>query len=1545
MANDPFAIAEAPATPQASATPTTDPFAAAPSAVEAQAKPAAQQPVSDPFAAAQTTPTQTAPVEDPFANASRQPDSDKPETSGDLARKIWRTLLPDGSLAAKVLLPSGTYGASEAPPDSTWQKIKNVANMPLTGGILSPMESIPAILGDISEYELKKSGHSSAAKVAAGYTGEKQGEAGLVAGMSSPLNLGIMAATGGLGAVEDVAASTAARLGLSKQAIATAAKYGPMVARVVNAGFSIDGLRRAYNNIPEIKKAFEAEDTEKVVQLLTSTAGTVGMSTMAGLHALGSVKPVAGEGKTGAKTESLQTAPAVKIVDSDAAKLEAEQAQAQPVTKPEAQAVEKEAAKAEGTPKKAQLAVSETNIDIVDENGKVLKSYKNTPLGKELAEKDLPRWQNLQAEKAAPKVTPLPEGAEKFKASDIPDGKNTAEAYGVDSPLHDERVALRDRIKKEFLDEAQPVPEGETPTAVFLGGGTASGKSRLIRSLFDQGDNVLIETDKIRARLPEYREWSATDPNSASARVHKEASGISNDLLKDASDQRKNIVLDSTTAGGSEDVAKIQALKDKGYNVQLHFVNTPTDIAKVWEADRVKNSPHEESRGRVTPPEKIESTHKGAAQTFFNVKDAADEAYLYDNRELDKPYEKVYERIGDSPEKVYNKEKLEEYQRKANGQETRAGSDTPRGRELQEALQGQVRYLAERERSGSLRPNVPDLGESLPQAEARGSINGQAVGDQGKGTARVVPDDHVPVVSRDEILSEATQRLVNNSKVLREIVDPAKIQTADDIKTVLNQAADQIERNLDPRVGSRISFEQQKQLARDLNMPVEELLNRKSGEAFNPEHAIASRAMLQSSADHVLDLAKKAASGDDGARAQMALAIARHQEIISQVAGVAAEAGRTLGSFRISDEDLPAVKISAALSKFKPEILDAATKVVGGLDPFDLNYPAKANQVLKIAEATSQLDPATLEKAAQLFSKIDPTDPGYISKTNKLLQEIKPSTTPEKLFEIYRNFLLSSPSTVIKKAVSEGAMGILEAATKSLVGGLDKLKVATGVSATPEAYASEGLWYSKGALQALAHTKEILNGEFDLRDAPGFEDSHARAIKGTAGQVFRIPAEAISRETNVIYAMNYFGDLNAQAAKIALDEGLTGQEFAARQEYLAQKPTEEMIQAANKTALHNTFQQELGETGKKFQAALQTGMGKWLFPFFKTPVNLVKASAEYSPYGLFKGTALGDLPLQARGILGSSIAAGIAYLASQGVITGGGPINFKQRETKTASGWQPYSVKVADRYYSYHKAEPLGLTLSLVADAVHSGMKDEDPAITRSKASAALNHITRNVEDFPFLMQLSSVVDSLTHLGQGHAAERVVDNLLASVVIPAIVKNVAQGTDRTVRSPQREGTANPLTGLSQTIQERIPGLTKNVPADIDVTGQPVQRPTSSLGGANPFPVTTDKNDPVVKEMARLGFSVETAPINPMTVRGPRGKKIEVPGSAPTPAEAAELQQRETRRLYEAASLAINNPAWEQVPDVEKKVLLDRLRKLIVANRLRNLLTIRQAAQR
>jgi hypothetical protein len=733
-------------------------------------------------------------------------------------------------------------------------------------------------------------------------------------------------------------------------------------------------------------------------------------------------------------------------------------------------------------------------------------------------------------------------------------------------------------------------------------------------------------------------------------------------------------------------------------------------------------------------------------------------------------------------------------------------------------------------------------------------------------TARIVSDDHVPVVSQSEVLAHAVQAMVDNSRELGKLgIDPSKINSPADAEAMLQQAADHIKTNLDPRASAVISFDEQKALASDLGMTVEDLLSRKSGQAFNAEQAIAARALLNDSGVNVVKAAQ-AAVADKSTMPDLTRSLAQHQSILDAVKGISAEAGRSLGSFRL--EDLPTSRIADALSK---------------------------------------LDPDAQGKAAELLAKIDPSNPRQL---NDFIEKITPSSTADKVFEYYRNALLSGPATVLKKGASETTMLALEATKKLVAGGLSKVK-----GGDDQRFASESYWFAKGAIDAMSHAKEVLTGEFNLEDAPGFEKTNQQAIKGVIGDVVRFPSTVLGRQTNLMYVLNYMGELNSQAARQAIKEGLTGPELAARQEYLVQHPTSEMSEGAHDTALHNTFQSELGKFGQKIQSAMRsepTGALKYLVPFFKTPINLAKESAYYSPYGLFKGTLTGDLDMQARGLVGSSIAAGIAYLAANGLITGGGPVDYKKRETLESTGWQPYSVKIGDRYVSYRRLEPLGLAMSLVADAVH-GMKAGDPeVVSQSKVDTAINHIVRSLQDVAFVPTLANLSEAITN--PGARAQNFIARQVAGFV-PAIVKDVAQTADPTVRRP---------TGITQTIESRIPGLTNRVPAVVDVAGRPVQRPASAVGGGNPFPVTTANNDPVLKELARLGVSTTGAPASIKR----KGRVTPL-----TDTQRQKLSEQEGQELYARLSRIISGRGWGSLSDDRKREQITKFRRQIEESRL------------
>ena len=114
----------------------------------------------------------------------------------------------------------------------------------------------------------------------------------------------------------------------------------------------------------------------------------------------------------------------------------------------------------------------------------------------------------------------------------------------------------------------------------------------------------------------------------------------------------------------------------------------------------------------------------------------------------------------------------------------------------------------------------------------------------------------------------------------------------------------------------------------------------------------------------------------------------------------------------------------------------------------------------------------------------------------------------------------------------------------------------------------------------------------------------------------------------------------------------------------------------------------------------------------------------------------------------------------------------------------------------------------------------------------------------------------------------------------------------------------------------------------------VKRPASQLGGANPFPVTTQSKDPVVKELARLGIS--TTPV-PATVKL-RGKQ-----SPLTATEKSQLAETEGKLLHDRVQKWLTTKGWAALDDDGRRKKIAELRKDISASRAQRLTKIRNTA--
>lgn len=116
---------------------------------------------------------------------------------------------------------------------------------------------------------------------------------------------------------------------------------------------------------------------------------------------------------------------------------------------------------------------------------------------------------------------------------------------------------------------------------------------------------------------------------------------------------------------------------------------------------------------------------------------------------------------------------------------------------------------------------------------------------------------------------------------------------------------------------------------------------------------------------------------------------------------------------------------------------------------------------------------------------------------------------------------------------------------------------------------------------------------------------------------------------------------------------------------------------------------------------------KMLLPFVRTGANIVNMALEHNHlYSLlsssqrkllFSKTTEGA---KARSqVMFGYLSLGFAsLLAAGGLITGSAPANTKEREALYKAGWQPYSIRIGDKYLSYSGIEPLHGMFGFAAD-------------------------------------------------------------------------------------------------------------------------------------------------------------------------------------------------------------------------------------------------------
>tara|TARA_R110000796_G_scaffold242899_1_gene365213 strand:- start:55 stop:3306 length:3252 start_codon:yes stop_codon:yes gene_type:complete len=654
-------------------------------------------------------------------------------------------------------------------------------------------------------------------------------------------------------------------------------------------------------------------------------------------------------------------------------------------------------------------------------------------------------------------------------------------------------------------------------------------------------------------------------------------------------------------------------------------------------------------------------------------------------------------------------------------------------------------------------------------------------------------------------------------------INLSRLDTTDDIKTLIDNVAEADARNINDARREQISNVELPKLADDLGMTVEDLMKRRKGEAFNAEQILASRKILVASGENLIKLAKEASSsigGGDQALAIFRRAMAQHQAIQQQVSGMTAEAGRALQSFNII----------AASSREQERLIKEALDAAGGAD--------------------------LTKDMARMFSELD--DP---AKVGRFVKDASKVTTSDMLYEVWINGLLSSPATHMVNILSN-------VLTASLAVGERKVASMIGDSIPTGEASAQLKGMVDGSRDGLRLAWQALKTGEPLDTLEKIEVSKHRAvssenlnISGTAGvfvdylgEVVRIPGKLLTAGDAFFKSVGYRMELHAQAYRQTFEEGLKGDAAAKRAIEIINNPPANIKLAAVDASRYQTFTNELGKIGKVGeQFRNKVPYARVIMPFVRTPVNIMSYTFERTPLALASktirenisaGGARRDLAL-GKLITGSTIMAVSADLALGGNITGAGPTNKDMKKMMRLTGWQPYSIKVGNKYYAYNRLDPIGALIGLSADMAEIIGQTSEAEADEIATAAALS-VFQNMASKTYLSGVIDFIDaffssSTDPEASNYKLERWAKRLVGSVV-PSVVASVEREVDPTMRAANT---------YLDAIKSRIPGFSDDLPPRRNIWGEPVVL-EGGIGPdiMSPIYVSSVKDDKVAEEIIR-----------------------------------------------------------------------------------------------
>lgn len=338
-----------------------------------------------------------------------------------------------------------------------------------------------------------------------------------------------------------------------------------------------------------------------------------------------------------------------------------------------------------------------------------------------------------------------------------------------------------------------------------------------------------------------------------------------------------------------------------------------------------------------------------------------------------------------------------------------------------------------------------------------------------------------------------------------------------------------------------------------------------------------------------------------------------------------------------------------------------------------------------------------------------------------------------------------------------------------------------------------------------------------------------------------------------------------------------------------------------------------------------------VMPFKKTPINILKRGAEYSPLGIVntvkemtkgKENAAKTLDSLAATLTGSGLIALGVYLAKEGLLRASGSDDEKDREFEELQGAQTYSLTLDDgTSYTIDWMAPAALPLFVGAKAHEVFSKNGE--LTFSDYADVLMLIA---EPMFQLSMLDGLNNTLTSAGYSdNPVSAVAASMLTSYfgqAIPTLLGQVARTVDDTRRSTYIDKNKDTIDTLDRTVQynmTKVPGASKMLAPKLDAWGRSDTENNAWLRAfenfISPGYVSTMKTSAMEEELERLYGTTGDNGVLPKSVS--KYFTVDKVRRDLTADEWTTYQTEAGQGAYEMLTRLVNSASYKSLSDAQR----------------------------